>query len=168
MALHHAWFSGKRGSMASVEQAKLWALREVLSKQGESTTQWQWMSEQVSLVGGGHPTREAVRKFFLRVDSTASWHPGHHSKSSGRLPELTQRKRQRIAESMMALKRNRTQRAEPSYEVAVSMCPKSTTNEATGNPFSRGTIDKVLTTDCYDKMPDKPWRFTFGARAAGP
>ena len=61
MALHRAWFSGKKGSMAGVEQAKLWALREVLSSQGQSTTQWQWMSEQVSVVGGGHPTREAVR-----------------------------------------------------------------------------------------------------------
>jgi len=49
MALQHAWFSGKHGSLAGIQQAKLWALREVLSKQGESTTQWQWMSEQVSL-----------------------------------------------------------------------------------------------------------------------
>ena len=145
MALHRAWFSGKRGSMAGVEQAKLWALREVLSKQGESTTQWQWMAEHVTVVGGGHPTREAVRKFFMRVDSTPEWHPGFRKKSSGRPRELTHQKRRRIAESMMALKKKRGHhKAEPCYEVALSMCPRATTNDTTGKPFSRGTINLSL------------------------
>ena len=64
----------------------------------------------------------------------------------------------------MALKKNRTIRAEPCYEVAVSMCPRSTTNETSGKLLCRETINKVFTNDCYDNTPNKPWMFTFGAR----
>ena len=35
MALAHAWRSAPEGTMAPIKQAKLWALREVLRKQGE-------------------------------------------------------------------------------------------------------------------------------------
>ena len=45
--------------MPPVELAKLWALRVVLMKQGEKWDQYQWMGEQVTLVGGGHPSRDA-------------------------------------------------------------------------------------------------------------
>ena len=76
MALAHAWLHGKRGSMAPIEQAKLWALRVVLRKQGEDEEQFAWMASQVQLVGGGHPGRNAVRMFFERVDADEAWHPG--------------------------------------------------------------------------------------------
>ena len=76
MALAGAWLTGKRGSMAPIEQAKLWALRVVLRKQGEEEDQFAWMSTQVKVVGGGHPTREAVRQFLQRVDQDEAWHPG--------------------------------------------------------------------------------------------
>ena len=52
MALAHAWTHEAVGRLAPVEQAKLWALREVLRKQGEEDTQYQWMSTKVKLVGG--------------------------------------------------------------------------------------------------------------------
>ena len=80
MALAHAWTHEAVGRLAPVEQAKLWALREVLRKQGEEDTQYQWMSTKVKLVGGVHPEREAVRQFFQRVNKDANWHPG---KSAG-------------------------------------------------------------------------------------
>ena len=62
--------------MAPVEQAKLWALRQVLRKLGEDGEDYQWMSEQVKVVGGGNPGRQAARMFFLKVDEDPEWHPG--------------------------------------------------------------------------------------------
>jgi len=76
MALARAWRTGKRGSMAPIEQAKLWALRTILRKQGEDDDKYAWMVTQVRVVGGGHPCREAVRQFFQRVDQDDDWHPG--------------------------------------------------------------------------------------------
>ena len=64
MALARAWRDAKRGSMAPIEQAKLWALRAILQKQGEDDEQYAWMATQVRVVGGGQPGREAVRQFF--------------------------------------------------------------------------------------------------------
>ena len=69
MALAHAWTSAAYGRMPASEQAKLWGLREALKKIGRNTQQWQWMANQVLVAGGGHPSREAVRQFFERVDA---------------------------------------------------------------------------------------------------
>ena len=160
MALAGAWLAGKRGSMAPIEQAKLWALRVVLRKQGEEEDQFAWMSTQVKVVGGGHPTREAVRRFFQRVDQDEAWHPGKRG-DVGRPQALTPHKRRVIAESAMALKKRRM---EPSYTTVVAQCPRATRNPQTGAAFSRGTINSVLTTDCYDHDPGKPWRFRFASK----
>ena len=51
MALRAAWTEAPEGQLPAIEQAKLWALREVLCKQGESTTQYAWMSKQVRVMG---------------------------------------------------------------------------------------------------------------------
>ena len=62
--------------MPPVEQAKLWGLRAALRKLKQDNEQYLWMSGQVHVKGGGHPSREAVRRFFLRVDEDKLWHPG--------------------------------------------------------------------------------------------
>ena len=49
------------GKLPPSEQCKLWALREVLNKEGEDTAQYEWMSQQVQVKGGDSPGREAVR-----------------------------------------------------------------------------------------------------------
>ena len=107
MALAHAWTHATVGRRAPVEQAKLWALREVLRKQGEEDTQYQWMPTKVKLVGGGHPEREAVRQFFQRVDKDGNWHPGKRGEV-GAPVQLSGQKRHAIAKSMMAKKKART------------------------------------------------------------
>ena len=100
-----AWRSGRVGFLPPVELAKLWALRVVLMKQGEKWDQYQWMGEQVTLVGGGHPSRDAVRRFFGRVDADPDWHPGKKTHVRGRPPVLTVDKRKRLAASAEALKK---------------------------------------------------------------
>ena len=112
----------------------------------------------MSLGGGGRPSREAVRQFFTRVDAKEGWYPGR-APAQGRPKELTSAKRKAIADSMMAAKKRKQ---EPSYEAALARCPTTTHNAQTGQPFSRTTINDVLTTECYDHSPDKPWQFRFG------
>ena len=158
MALACAWTVVAEGRLSAAEQAKLWGLREALKMIGEDSGQWQLMADRVSVGGGGHPSREAVRQFFTRVDATEGWYLGRAT-GAGRPKELTPAKRKVIADSMMAAKRRKQ---EPGYEAALARCPVTTHNAKTGQPFSRTTINDVLTTECYDYIPDKPWQFRFG------
>ena len=106
MALQAQWTHAPDGRLPPKEQAKLWALREVLRKQGEDCNQFQWMSTQVHVKGGGSPCREAVRRFFERVDEDpAGWYPGRSEDKSGRPQALTPLKRKTVAKSMMAAKK---------------------------------------------------------------
>ena len=162
MALQAKWTHAPQGRLAPKEQAKLWALREVLRKQGEDCQQFEWMATQVQVVGGGHPSRESVRKFFDRVDEEpAGWYPGRSDGKTGRPQELTPLKRKSVANSMMAAKKRGLN---PSYELALDLCPKATTNDKTQEAFSRQAINAVLTTECYDDTPERPWQFRFGAK----
>ena len=162
MALQAQWTHAPHGRLPPKEQAKLWALREVLRKQGEDCNQFQWMSTQVHVKGGGSPCREAVRRFFERVDEDpAGWYPGRSEGKSGRPQALTPLKRKTVAKSMMAAKKRGLN---PSYELALDLCPKATTNEQTQQAFCRKSINEVLTTECYDETPERPWEFRFGAK----
>ena len=112
MALQAAWTEAAEGRLPASEQAKLWALREVLGELGESTTQYDWMSKQVHVMGkggakGDHPGRAAVKKFFDRVDLVGpNWYPGvQQTPRTGRPVELTSNKRAIISRSMMAAKK---------------------------------------------------------------
>ena len=77
MALRTVWTHAAKGRMPPIEQAKLWAFREVLRKQGESPDQYTWMASQVRVQGGGCPDRRRVASFFERVDKDPEgWFPG--------------------------------------------------------------------------------------------
>ena len=159
------WLRGLKGRLAPVEQAKLWALRPVMKKQGDDGTNYQWMALQVTLCGGGHPTRQAVAKFFAKVDGDKKWYPGKRDPGQGRPEQLTKSKRLAIARSAMALKRRKV---EPSYGNVIAQCPQASTNPSTGRPFSRNVINRVLTSDCFDNRPSKPWRFQFALTIVRP
>ena len=49
-------------------------------------------------------------------------------------------------------------------DLALTYCESATFNETTQKPFSRQKINEVLTTDCYDETPERPWEFRFGAK----
>ena len=59
MALAEAWLYAPEGTMPPIEQAKLWGLRQALRKIKEPDDQYSWMAEQVTVRGGGNPSREA-------------------------------------------------------------------------------------------------------------
>ena len=164
MALHSAWTHAPKGRLPPKEQAKLWGLREALRLLGEDDTQYEWMSSKVHVVGElpQNPKRQSVQDFFARVDQDSDgWYPGRaFGASAGRPADMTPGKRKLIATSMMAAK---TRGDAPSADLATARCPAATLNESTGKPFSRNVINEVLTTDCYDETPDKPWEFRFAA-----
>ena len=90
MALHAAWTEAPEGRLPASEQAKLWALRKVLRKQGESTTQCDWMSKQVHVVckdgaKGDHTGRAAVKKSLI----ASTWSAPIGTLVHSRLPELS-------------------------------------------------------------------------------
>ena len=90
MALRAAWTEAAHGRMAPIEQAKLWAVREVLRRMGEAGDQYTRMSAFVVAAGGGHPDRKAVQKFFARVDKDPSgWFPGKRADNVGRPREMS-------------------------------------------------------------------------------
>ena len=63
--------------MPAKEQAKLWAVREVLKEMGEKADQYQRMSQFVVTADGGHPDRKGVAKLFARIyKDPAGWYPG--------------------------------------------------------------------------------------------
>ena len=89
MALQAAWTEAAEGRLPASEQAKLWALREVLGKLGESTTQYDWMSKQVHVMGkggakGDHPGRAAVKNSLV----ASTWSAPIGTLVCSRLPEL--------------------------------------------------------------------------------
>ena len=62
MISYHAWINGPKGRLAPIEQAKLWALRKVLQKEGGACDQYQWMAMQVTLLGGGGQARRGAAR----------------------------------------------------------------------------------------------------------
>ena len=119
---------------------------------GKDDTQYQLMASKVVLLNGENPGRNSVRTFFQRVDRTgADWYPGYTAHARGRPLSMRPQKRKAIAASMMAAKKRGIA---PSYEVALALAPSATLNQDTDAPFSRQTINAVLTTDCYATQAD--------------
>ena len=169
MALRAAWSRAPPKCMPPSEQCKLWGLREALRMLGADDTQYQHMAGRVFVngqddaLGNEHPGRQSVRELFQRVDTDfKGWYPGRTSGAKrGAKTQLTPGKRKTIAQSMMAAKKRG---ARPCYDLAKARCPTSTANPKTGEAFSRNVINVVLTSDCYDKTPDRPWEFRYGAK----
>ena len=125
--------------MPPKEQAKLWAVREVLKQMGEKADQYQRMSQFVVTAGGGHPDRKAVGKFFAHIDKDpAGWYPGKRSEKVGRPREMTEAGMRVISKSMMAAKRRKV---EPSYDFGLCTLP-SDDNESPHRPAFLSTNHK--------------------------
>ena len=65
--LETLWKSGREGTLCPLEQAKAWGFREAQRARGEEEN-FQEIADSVVKVGGGHPSRDAVRKFFDKVE----------------------------------------------------------------------------------------------------
>ena len=154
------WVSGKSGSLSPKAQAQVWALNQ-MSEKFKLTLTWDQIAAQVTKVGGGHPAGNSVRRLCVAMDADPNWYPGKLSEGAGaRGPKrkFTEQKQQAIAKCARALKASGD---EPTVDAVRVRCPTATTNPETEEPFDKKLILNVFRTRCYDKDPNKPWKFQY-------
>ena len=158
--LWEQWKGGRAGTLCALEQAKVWALREVM-RDTEKSVNYEAIASKVVKIGvdgkkGEHPGRGAIRKLIERMDGDDEWFPGKHTEPPGRPAELSATKGKAIANTLMRMKKRGL---EPSYSAALARAPAAMRNPATGEPFNKKTVyDKVFKTLCHDGDPTDPWR----------
>jgi hypothetical protein len=67
-ALQKLWATGKSGALSPWQQALTVAYRKASEEIHGGTPNLAWVASKVVKVGGGHPSREAIRRFFDKVD----------------------------------------------------------------------------------------------------
>ena len=86
--LEAMWKGGKAGSLSPQMQALAWGMHEAGIDARD-------IAQQVTKVGGGHPSRQAVEKLVARIAADPEgWYPGKRPEASyGPLPVLRGAKR---------------------------------------------------------------------------
>ena len=136
--LEKLWKSGRRGTLSPLAQAKVWGFREAQRARGEEEN-LEEISNSVAKIGGGHPGRDAIRRFFEKVDADPAWYPGKREGARpGPKPALTPQQQQNIARSAMAHKQ--AAGFEPTYKVILSKCPEAVKNPDTGRPVDKKRV----------------------------
>ena len=96
--LRDKWKGGRLGTLCAMEQAKVWALREVM-KDTEEGVNYETIASKVVKIGpkgekGGHPNRNAIRLLLEKIDEDDEWYPGKRPEADyGRPANLTPAKR---------------------------------------------------------------------------
>ena len=139
--LWEQWKGGRAGTLCAVEQAKVWALREVM-RDTEKSVNYEAIASKVVKIGvdgkkGEHPGRGAIRKLIERMDGDDEWFPGKHTEPPGRPAELSATKGKAIANTLMRMKKRGL---EPSYSAALARAPAAMRNPAPGEPFRKKTV----------------------------
>ena len=155
-SLENLWKSGREGTLSPLEQLRAWALFTVQKEDGgEEAVNYAAIAARVTKVGGGEPTREAIRQHIERVEKDPDWYPGkNYRKGSGPQAVLHGKKRKQVAKSAMDLKK---EGAEPTYPAIAARCPAAVANPATKKPVDKKQVYSVLKTACYDRSPEEPW-----------
>ena len=153
------WKHAPEGRLSPLEQMKAFAMREVMRKTRDGEVNLATIANFVTTEGKPrqHPSREAIRRLFLRLDDDDDWFPGKsYQESFGPKPLMTPAKRKQIASTAMDIKKAGD---EPSTQAVIAKCPVSTYNPVTRLPFSDASILDVFKTECYDITPENPWCF---------
>jgi hypothetical protein len=155
--LEKLWRSAPTGRLTALEQLKALAYRDVLLKSGAKKYGLHTkIAEKITVVGGGHPSKNAVRELLEKVDADTKWYPGKsYQQSFGPAPALSGANRANIAKSAMALKASGS---EPTYRLVVAQCPRAALNPDTNKPVGKKRIYDVMREDCYDEDPELPWK----------
>ena len=120
--LEELWKSGRQGNLCPLEQVRAIALRDAytdlpgaLPKSGGQAALLSAIAERVTKIGGGHPSKEAIRLLLERYDADPSgWYPGKSDQAKfGPSPVLNGAKRRCIATAAMAMKQ---EGMEPTYK----------------------------------------------------
>ena len=120
-SLERLWKEGRDGALSPLEQMRAWALRTAQRDiGGDKAVNLEKIADRVTKVGGGHPTREAIRQFLERVDADPEWYPGkNYRKRPGPQAVLHGKKRKQVAKSAMNLKK---EGSEPTYAAIAARC----------------------------------------------
>ena len=155
--LRSAWLDAKDGSLSGREQAKACALRELWKDSGKADHGMKsYVAGKLRKKGGGCPSREAVRRFFEKVDADDEWFPGKANYDDVGSPgAMTGQQRGAIARCAMTMKKSGV---EPTYPKLLAACPKAALNPKTKRPFSKDSIYNVMHEECYDEDPFLPWQ----------
>jgi len=125
--LEGLWKAGRTGGLSPLEQLRAVALRDAYEDLGQvpeaggQPALLGSIAAKLSLIGGGHPSKEAVRQLLSKVDDDPAWYPGkRYQEKFGPAPALNGAKRRCIATSAMAAKKAGT---EPTYNTVLADCP---------------------------------------------
>jgi hypothetical protein len=154
--LETLWRDGRDGYLSPLEQVKAIVYRDVYLEQGEDLFGMMVkIAEKLTKIGGGSPSREAVRALLERYDADPDWYPGKSRQSKrGPAPALSGGNRHAIARSAMALKSGGQ---EPTYSLVVAAAPRAVLNPATKAPVGKKRVYDVMRAECYDDDADEPW-----------
>ena len=95
--MEQLWKSGREGSLCPLEQLRALAFRgvykahpEAVPEQGGLPALNSTIAGRLTLVGEGHPCKEAVRQLFERSDGDKDWYPGKRAAATyGPKPALS-------------------------------------------------------------------------------
>ena len=154
--LRHLWRDGRDGNLCALEQMRVWVLRDVLRDQGAPDYGLHVrIASQVTKIGGGCPSKEAIRMLLEKIDADRDWFPGKsYQQSHGPPRAINGTNRSIVANSMMVAKADGI---EPTYSVALARCPNATLNPNTGRPAGKKRIYDIMREQCYDKDPENTW-----------
>ena len=158
----------QKGRLPPFEVAKAYAFDVVLSQMekhmGKSACvllgeeKGSFIAKNLTLKGGGHPTRQAVFQAIRRCQEKG-WYPGKGmGKSTGRKPDISEHQKTELARVLMEGKR---QLVKPTPAYARAKLPRLCINRATDAPISDGTIYTIMHTMCYDESEDDPWVYMY-------
>ena len=155
--LQNLWKAGRPGTLSQLEQVRVWAARDALSKVGTPSFGMHGVvAGLVEKIGGGHPTTNAIRELLERIDGDPEWFPGKSNRSGKGPPKaLSKRKQATIARVAMTHKKAGK---EPTYSFLMSECPEALENPATGLPVTKKRAYDVMREHCFDDVPEKPWK----------
>lgn len=152
--LKNAWLGGRTGDLSPLSQARVWALRKVWQDDGKPDYgMLTYIASKVKKIGGGNPTNEAIRQFFVKLDADPHWFPGKSTQESFGPPSVISATNQAIvARSAMAAKERGE---ENTYASLVANNPKALLNPETGEPVGKKRAYAILEERCYDD-PNNP------------
>ena len=162
--LRNLWHTSAPERLTPWMQCRALALRDVCRELDDEDFGLTWIAQKLLKTDESgkqytteSPSKGSVCDFFKKVDADPDWFPGkHNGEKRGPKPLLTKAKRARIAASGHRQKREGD---EPCPAETVAKCPVATRNPLTKRPFCDKTIRKVWTQDCYDFVPEHPWRY---------
>ena len=115
-----------------------------------------YIAEQVTVVGGGHPSERAVRAAVVRCRSSA-YYPGQPRKDgAGRPAVFTEHQKDEVARVAMNMT-NGKRPMQPSPARVRAVLPKLLVNPANDKRMSDWSIREIFKTRCYDEDENDPW-----------